>query len=154
MSDGPPGDAAGHEPGPGRWVVTVHADRDYHDLVLARRPADATGTATPEFPAASTPREVVLRADEVRIGRTGGRSAADAPEIDLAGPPADPGVSALHAVLMALPHDRWVVMDAGSTNGTTLNYDEDPLTPDTPVALRSGDRIHVGAWTTLTVERR
>jgi pSer/pThr/pTyr-binding forkhead associated (FHA) protein len=154
VSDGPPGDAAGDVPDPGRWVVTVHADRDYHDLVLARRPADATGTATPEFPAASTPREVILRADEVRIGRTGGRSAADAPEIDLAGPPADPGVSALHAVLMALPPDRWVVMDAGSTNGTTLNYDEDPLTPDTPVALRSGDRIHVGAWTTLIVERR
>jgi hypothetical protein len=153
VSDGPPGDEAGDEPGPGRWVVTVHADRDYHDLVLARRPADATGTVTPDFPAAATPREVVLRADEVRIGRAGGPS-ADAPEIDLAGPPPDPGVSALHAVLMALPHDRWVVMDAGSTNGTTLNYDEDPLTPDTPVALRSGDRIHIGAWTTLILERR
>ncbi|HSK59288.1 MAG TPA: FHA domain-containing protein [Actinomycetospora sp.] len=154
MSDGPPGDAPGDELGPGRWVVTVHADRDYHDLVLARRPEDATDVVTPEFPAASTPREVVLRADEVRIGRAGGPSAAEAPEIDLADPPADPGVSALHAVLMALPHDRWVVMDAGSTNGTTLNYDEDPLPPDTPVALHSGDRIHIGAWTTLTVERR
>jgi FHA domain len=57
-------------------------------------------------------------------------------------------------VLLALPRDRWVVIDAGSTNGTTLNYAEDPLTRDTPVPLRSGDRIHVGAWTTLTVERR
>jgi hypothetical protein len=154
VSDGPPGDAAGDEPGPGRWVVTVHADRDYHELVLARRPADATGTVTPDFPTDATPREVVLRTDEVRIGRAGGPSSSDAPEIDLAGPPPDPGVSALHAVLMALPPDRWVVMDASSTNGTTLNYDEDPLTPDTPVALSSGDRIHVGAWTTLIIERR
>jgi pSer/pThr/pTyr-binding forkhead associated (FHA) protein len=130
VNDGPPGDDAGDERGPGRCV-------------------------TPDFPAAAPPREVVLRADEVRIGRAGGPSAAaETPEIDLAGPPPDPGVSGLHAVLMALPPDRWVVMDAGSTNGTTLNYDEDPLTPDTPVALRSGDRIHVGAWTTLTVERR
>ena len=154
MSDGSRGNAAGDEPGPGRWVVTVHADRDYHDLVRARRPAGATGTLTPDFPAESTPREVVLRTDEVRVGRAGGPASADAPEIDLAGPPPDPGVSALHAVLMALPPDRWVVMDASSTNGTTLNYDEDPLTPDTPVALSSGDRIHVGAWTTLIIERR
>jgi hypothetical protein len=151
VSGGPPGDA----PGTGHWVVTVWADRAHHDLVLARRPADgADDVVAPDFPAEATPREVVLRADEVRIGRAGDPSAPEAPEIDLAGPPPDPGVSALHAVLLALPGDRWVVLDAGSTNGTTLNYGEEPLTPDTPVPLRSGDRIHVGAWTTLTLERR
>ncbi|MEJ2863312.1 FHA domain-containing protein [Actinomycetospora flava] len=133
----------------GTWVVTVWADRDYHELVLARGGADDTSTPG-EFPADLPPREIVLTAEETRVGRGG----PDTPEIDLGGPPRDPGVSKLHAVLLALPRDRWVVIDAGSTNGTTLNYAEAPLTPDTPVALRSGDCIHVGAWTTLTVERR
>ncbi|MDD7941002.1 FHA domain-containing protein [Actinomycetospora lutea] len=144
MTDEPPAGAPA-----GTWVVTVWADPDYHDLVRARQGTD-DATAPGEFPADVVPRELTLTAEETRIGRGGG--AADAPEIDLGG--RDPGVSKLHAVLMALPRDRWVVIDAGSTNGTTLNYAEDPLTPDTPVALRSGDRIHVGAWTTLTVERR
>ncbi|MEJ2886661.1 FHA domain-containing protein [Actinomycetospora aeridis] len=150
MSDdtttGPP------DPG-GVWVVTVWADRDYHDQVLARRAGEDTAAAG-EFPSDLPPREVRLIAEETRIGRAGDPKGDDLPEIDLGGPPRDPGVSHLHAVLMALPRDRWVVIDAGSTNGTTLNYAEAPLTPDTPVALRSGDRIHVGAWTTLTVERR
>ncbi|PVZ09582.1 FHA domain-containing protein [Actinomycetospora cinnamomea] len=152
MSEGPPVETT-QDAGTGTWVVTIWADRDYHELVLARQPADAPATPG-EFPAALAPREVVLRADEVRIGRARDPAGGDVPEIDLAGPPRDPGVSALHAVLLALPRDRWVVMDAGSTNGTTLNYAEDPLAPDTPVPLRSGDTIHVGAWTTLTVERR
>lgn len=137
--------------GAGAWVVTVWADREYHDLVRARQATEGT-TAPGDFPADLPPREVTLTADETRIGRGG--DPADTPEIDLGVAPSDPGVSKLHAVLLALPPDRWVVIDAGSTNGTTLNYAEAPLTPDTPVALRSGDRIHVGAWTTLTVERR
>ncbi|GAA4919153.1 FHA domain-containing protein [Actinomycetospora succinea] len=156
MSDDPPADAPADVPADapaevpgGAWVVTVWADRDYHDLVLARRGPDDT-TSPGEFPADVEPREVRLVAEETRVGRGGDPAAR--PEIDLG--ERDPGVSKLHAVLLALPRDRWVVIDAGSTNGTTLNYAEDPLTPDTPVALRSGDRIHVGAWTTLTVERR
>lgn len=141
-------------PAVGTWVVTVWADRDHHELVRARRRADDTDELPGEFPGGLPPREIRLTGDEVRIGRAGDRSGSDAPEIDLTGPPRDPGVSKLHAVLLALPPDRWVVIDAGSTNGTTLNYGEEPLTPDTPVALRPGDRIHVGAWTTLTVDRR
>ncbi|WP_433032216.1 FHA domain-containing protein [Actinomycetospora sp. CA-053990] len=152
-------------PGGGSWVVTIWADRDYHDLVRARETAETTAPLADDFPSGLEPREVVLRADEVRVGRAGdpagghagshpGSQPGDLPEIDLSGPPRDPGVSHLHAVLLALPRDRWVVIDAGSTNGTTLNYAEEALTPDTPVALQSGDRIHVGAWTTLTVERR
>lgn len=154
MTGEAPGDESDNRTGTG-WVVTVWADRDYHELVLARQAADSPATVTArDFPSALAPREVPLRGEEVRVGRTGDPRGTDVPEIDLSGPPRDPGVSHLHAVLLALPRDRWVVIDAGSTNGTTLNYAEDPLTPDTPVPLRSGDRIHVGAWTTLTVERR
>lgn len=126
--------------GQGGWVARIWADRDYHELVLAR-----TGTTVGPFPADAADREVPLVGDEVRIGRDGAGGA-----IALA----DPGVSALHAVLMAVPPDRWVVLDPGSTNGTSVNYGEDSLPTERPVPLRSGDRIHVGAWTTITVERR
>jgi len=161
VSDEVLGGAAGTDSDPdpadpgGTWVVTVWADRDYHELVQARQTADTPATVAPgDFPTDMEPREVVLRREEVRVGRGGGPRGADMPEIDLSGPPRDPAVSHLHAVLLALPRDRWVVIDVGSTNGTTLNYAEDPLARDTPVPLRSGDTIHVGAWTTLTVERR
>jgi hypothetical protein len=140
------------EPGRGPWVVTVWADPDYHELVRARETA-GSASVDADFPATLAPRDVVLGGEEVRVGRAGDPAGHDPPEIDLSGPPRDPGVSHLHVVLMSL-HDRWVLIDAGSTNGTTLNYGEDPLTPDTPVALHSGDRIHLGAWTTLTIERR
>lgn len=159
MSGEVPGSAAGDDPDSvaqpgtpgGIWVVTIWADRDHHELVLARRTDPPLTVAPGDFPIDLAPREVVLRGEEVRIGRAAG---TDVPEIDLSGPPRDPGVSHLHAVLLALPGDRWVVIDAGSTNGTTMNYGEDPLARDTPVPLRSGDRIHLGAWTTLTIERR
>ena len=155
MTDEPSGPDVSGGAGTGSWVVTVWADRDYHELVLARQSTDTPATLTADdFPAAVEAREVVLSGEEVRVGRAGDPRSTDAPEIDLGGPSRDPGVSHLHAVLLALPPDRWVVLDAGSTNGTTLNYAEEPLTPDTPVALTSGDRIHVGAWTTLTIERR
>lgn len=143
--------------GAGPWVATVWADRDYHELVLARQGADQPVLVGPgDFPTDLPPREVLLRADEVRIGRAEGGTHDDAgaPEIDLSGPPRDPGVSHLHAVLLALHADRWVVLDAGSTNGTTVNYAEESLARDVPLPLRPGDRIHVGAWTTITVDRR
>lgn len=42
------------------------------------------------------------------------------PEIDLADPPTDPGISHLHAVLIAQEDGGWAVLDRGSSNGTTL----------------------------------
>jgi pSer/pThr/pTyr-binding forkhead associated (FHA) protein len=42
-------------------------------------------------------------------------------------------------------------VDPGSTNGTTLNDAPAAITPNTPVALADGDRIHLGAWTTITI---
>ncbi|WP_018331719.1 FHA domain-containing protein [Actinomycetospora chiangmaiensis] len=145
------------------WAAQVRADRDHYDLVCAR---DDGSAPLPDFP--SGPREftVELTGEQVMIGRRPvadephrpGRSGPDpssgtAPGIDLTGPPRDPGVSHVHAVLLAV-EDRWVVLDAGSTNGTTLNYGAEPLAPDVPVPLESGDTIHVGAWTTITVRRR
>jgi hypothetical protein len=45
----------------------------------------------------------------------------------------------------------WTVVDCHSTNGTYLNDDSDPISCDEPVALREGDQLHLGAWTTITL---
>jgi hypothetical protein len=53
----------------------------------------------------------------MRIGRRGASRGIE-PEIDLTGPPADPGISHLHAVLPVEPHGGWAVLDSGPSNGT------------------------------------
>jgi pSer/pThr/pTyr-binding forkhead associated (FHA) protein len=73
------------------------------------------------------------------------------PEIDLTGPPTDPGVSRLHAVLIAGPDRNWSVVDAGSPNGIVVNGKDVP--PGETVPLRAGDRIYLGAWTVITITR-
>jgi FHA domain len=45
----------------------------------------------------------------------------------------------------------WAIVDEGSVNGTTINEDERAITPHILVALHDGDRIHLGAWTTIVV---
>jgi hypothetical protein len=132
------------------WVVTVEADRRYYESILAREGPDIAAVTFPHY----YPRaEVPLTGDEVRVGRRRVRGSSTPPDVDLAGPPLDPGVSHLHAVL--LPHDDgWSVLDPGSTNGTTINYGDEPIARDTVVPLREGDRVHVGAFTTLVLGKR
>ena len=72
------------------------------------------------------------------------------PEIDLGIHPVDRGVSTQHAVLR-IRDSGLTVTDLGSTNGTSLNGSEDFLANGEETALSDGDRIHVGAWTTITV---
>jgi pSer/pThr/pTyr-binding forkhead associated (FHA) protein len=45
------------------------------------------------------------------------------------------------------------VTDLGSTNGTSLNGSEQLLANGEEVPLADGDRIHVGAWTTITISK-
>ena len=84
------------------------------------------------------------------IGRTS-RSRGIQPDIDLTGPPEDAGVSHAHALLVADPDGGWSVVDLDSANGTYHNEGTDPITANVPVPVKDGDRIHVGAWTTLTL---
>ena len=102
------------------------------------------------FPAHASERRIPLVGKQMRIGR---RSAARElePEIDLAEPPVDPGVSRLHAMLIAAPDGTWSVLDPGSANGTLLNG-RTIVTGDL-VTLHEGDRINLGAWTVITVHR-
>jgi hypothetical protein len=55
----------------------------------------------------------------------------------------------LPAVLLVQPDGGWALVDPGSTNGTWLNDAADRIVTNTAVPLRQGDRIHLGAWTTI-----
>jgi predicted component of type VI protein secretion system len=125
----------------------VNADRAYYDAVQAAGGPDAAGIA---FPAYCPQRRFRLAGTEVRIGRHSPSSGID-PEIDLSVPPADPGVSRLHVVLLKSADGTWSVIDPGSANGTAVNGSEIPHGQLVP--LRDGDRIHLGAWTELRVVR-
>jgi len=63
-------------------------------------------------------------------------------------------VSHLHAILLREDDGSYALLDPGSSNGTTINDDPTPVTTNARVPLRVGDRIHLGAWTTLTIRRR
>ena len=129
------------------WAAVVSADRAHFDAVQLQDGPDAAEIA---FPAYCPDRRFSLTGTQIRIGRRS-RSRGLEPEIDLTGPPADPGISHLHAVLLAQPDGTWSLVDPGSTNGTTINDTMDPIKTDIPIPLKDGDRIHVGAWTTITV---
>jgi hypothetical protein len=151
-----PGQPAGisgrsrHGPMPATgWTALIHADAAYYEAVRAQEGPDAAVLA---FPPYCPERRVALTGRHVRIGRRS-VSQGTVPEIDLSAPPEDPGVSHTHAVLIARPDGGWSLVDPGSTNGTTVNGGTDPIAVNTEIPLADGDRIHVGAWTTITVRR-
>jgi hypothetical protein len=123
------------------WVAIVTADREYYER---------TDAGDIEFPVDCPERRVPLIATQVTIGRRSG-SRPITPDIDLAGPPEDAGVSHEHATLARDPDGNWLLTDRGSTNGTFHNDNETPLPPGEPIALVDGDCIHLGAWTTITL---
>ena len=89
--------------------------------------------------------------DRVTIGRRS-PSRGVFPDVDLSGPPADIGVSHQHAVLVRQAGGTWVIIDTGSMNGVYLNDHPDAIPCHQPVVVVPGDEIHVGAWTTLTLQ--
>jgi FHA domain len=131
----------------GDWTAVVSCDRAYFESVQAASGPDA---ATVPFPGYYAERRFRLTGSQMRIGRRSVSRGID-PEIDLTGPPADPGISRLHAVLIAMPDGSWSVLDPGSANGTLVNGTEVPTGVQVP--LRDGDRINLGAWTAIAVHR-
>ena len=128
------------------WVATITADRDFYQRVLTREGPDADRV---EFPVYVPQRRIVLRGGQILIGK---RSVSQGvtPDIDLGMAPADAGVSRAHAMLRLTP-SALTITDLGSTNGTSLNGSDELIPPDTEIPLRSGDRVHLGAWTTITL---
>ncbi|WP_247746767.1 FHA domain-containing protein, partial [Streptomyces oryzae] len=145
---GPQG--AGAPQGGGAWTAMVGPDREYFAAMMQRSGPEA---AALNLPAYSPEQQLPLTGPQVTIGRRRA-STGVAPDIDLGRPPEDPGVSHQHAVLVQQPDGSWSVVDQDSTNGTTINGAEDPIQPFVPVPLKEGDRVHVGAWTTITLVRR
>ena len=129
------------------WTAVVGADRAYYERVQAVTGPEGAAVA---FPSYCAERRFQLVGNQMRIGRRS-VSRGLAPEIDLTGPPADPGISRLHAVLIAMPDGGWAVLDPGSANGTLVNGSEIGVGDQVP--LHDGDRINLGAWTAITVHR-
>jgi hypothetical protein len=129
------------------WTVVVAADRAYYERVQALTGPEGTAVT---FPSYCAERRFQLVGNQMRIGRRS-VSRGLSPEIDLTGPPADPGISRLHAVLIAIPDGGWAVLDPGSANGTLVNGSE--IRTGDQVPLQDGDRINLGAWTAITVQR-
>jgi FHA domain-containing protein len=127
-----------------KWTAVVTADHEFYKRVLARG-----GPDTVAFPQYFPERRIVLHRDTALIGRHNPAQGVE-PEIDLGIHPADRGVSTQHAVLR-VRDDALTITDLGSTNGTSLNDSEDFLPNGVETPLTDGDRIHVGAWTTITV---
>jgi pSer/pThr/pTyr-binding forkhead associated (FHA) protein len=124
----------------------VSADWLHYERVTA---AGGVDTAAVQFPGYCPERRFRLTGPEMRIGRRSVSRGID-PEIDLTGPPTDPGVSRLHAVLITGPGGSWAILDPGSENGTLVNGKE--LTAGTSVPLVDGDHLHLGAWTLITIQ--
>ncbi|WP_030164240.1 FHA domain-containing protein [Spirillospora albida] len=133
----------------GVWTAVVTADRDYYDTVMEAGGPDSASLA---FPPYAPERRIPLTGSQARIGRRSS-SQPTPPEIDLREPPEDPGVSHVHAVLLAKPDGGWTLVDPGSTNRTCLNGSTEPIPLNVEIPVSDGDRIHVGAWTTITLTR-
>ena len=127
------------------WWVVIAPDRGYFE-------ASGDNADKFAFPASSSPRRVELTGASVCIGRSSA-SRGITPEIDLASPPVDPGVSREHARLLAQPDGSWALVDEGSTNGTYVNGGAKRIPTKAQLPLADGDRVHLGVWTTITLHR-
>jgi hypothetical protein len=126
------------------WEAVVEAERDYYDS------GDDHRVPFPSF----YPRRVFpLTGARLLVGRRS-ESRGIHPEIDLSGAPEDPGISRAHAILERRADGGYALLDPGSTNGTRLNDEPDPVEAGAPIPLQDGDRVYLGAWTRITVRAR
>jgi FHA domain len=133
------------------WQAVVTADRDYFERVVAIGGPEAGAISFPPYcPERRFSLGTARAGEEKQIGRHSASRGID-PAIDLTGPPTDPGVSRLHAVLIGQADGSWAVLDPGSENGTFVNDEE--ITVGVQVPLHDGDRIHLGAWTAITIRQ-
>jgi hypothetical protein len=147
-SEAPAATPASAPPTLTQWQVVVGADQVYFEKVKAAGGPDA---GMLEFPRYLPERRFPLRGGRVLIGRRS-RSRGIYPDIDLVGPPEDPGVSHSHALLVSQPDNSWAVVDVGSSNGTYVNDTANAVDINVAVPVHDGDRIYLGAWTVITMQ--
>jgi hypothetical protein len=126
------------------WRATVATDRARFD---ALHPDDLV------LPDDAPSWTVTLDTPTVTVGRRSPKRGIE-PDIDLGGEYEDPGISRQHLRFQRTDDGGYAVVDCGSANGTTVNDDPTRIPADTPVALAHGDRVHLGAWTTITIEHQ
>jgi hypothetical protein len=124
---------------PRRWSAVVSADPK---LFRALRAAER-GFVFPDVP----DRRVPLGAAQIRIGRSDG--SGPRPEVDLAGPPPDPAVSAAHAELVRRDDESWELRDLGSGNGTYVGSRR--VGAGETVRLVGGEKIRLGMWSRVVL---
>ncbi|MEV6977993.1 FHA domain-containing protein, partial [Kitasatospora sp. NPDC093806] len=147
---GPPSGPAAAEQARATWFAVIAADREYFTEMMTRSGPEAAGLF---FPPYCPERRIPLTGrGQLRIGRRS-QHRGTVPEIDLSVAPEDPGASHQHALLAEQPDGSWVLVDQDSTNGTTVNGGAQAIAPHTAIPLNDGDRIHIGAWTTITLHR-
>jgi hypothetical protein len=108
------------------------------------------GEGEPAFPAAVPTLSFELSGDRLVLGRVRTGAVVDV-DLALTGSAADPAVSHRQC---AFERDgsTWTVRDLDSANGTWINDADEPLAEGATHALVPGDRILMGAWTSLTVQ--
>jgi hypothetical protein len=116
-------------------------------VVVASADASLKEQGSPDPPPGLGPFSFTVDKDNLLIGR---RSEVRGifPEIPL---DFDSAVSHRHALLMRKADATLLLRDIGSSNGTRVNGADIPPMVDVPV--REGDRITLGHWTCLTIER-
>lgn len=131
----PVSEPAPEPPSSAKWVVTACADTSLKEQ------------GSPDPPMGLGPFSFTVDKDNLLIGRRSeGRGIF--PEIPL---DFDSAVSHRHALLMRTADATLLLRDVGSSNGTRVNGSDIPPLVDVPI--REGDRITLGHWTCLTVER-
>jgi predicted ATPase/DNA-binding SARP family transcriptional activator len=139
LLDAPPSEEiqAGSE---ATWEILVAPDREYYERV--------DSDVEVAFPDHVAGQRFRLSDELLTIGR---RSRGVVPEIDLSSPPVDTGISREQAMLLKQPDGGWSIVDPGSKNGIYLNDSTRTLPVGRITRLEDGDRLHIGAWTRLTI---
>lgn len=132
---------SGTPAGPPPVTLVLGTDRAHWDRMV--------GSGEPAFPTVAPTLAFELTGDRAVLGRVRAGATADV-DLALTGAAADPAVSHRQCVFER-DADGWTVRDADSSNGTWINDADEPLAPGAVHRLRDGDRILVGAWTSLTV---
>lgn len=125
------------------FVAVVTCDRGYFDLTA--------GDSELSYPDPEPDPVRIPLSGELLIGRYS-ETRGVYPEIDSLATSGDPAVSSRHAIIRIKPDGSAILLDVGSTNGTFLDDDTDPIAQGVEMAVIAGSIVRVGAWTRITVE--